>query len=441
MEMLQGKIRKEVKDKTELALSEPGMVKVQGMVQTVREMGGFTFVELRLRDGVVQCIIDAMTILEGADSIRDEYSVRCSAELVREQRAPDGLELHLRQVQVLSVPAAPRPIHLGRPVRKMNLETELSWRPISLRHEYYRSVFRIKAALLRGFREFLTAQGFVEINTPRIVLSGAEGGSNIFQLDYFNNKACLAQSPQLYKQMLVGVYQRVFEVGPVFRAEKHNTVRHLNEYTSLDLEMGFIDSFHDIMNMETALLQSMLELVAASCADDVDRLKLKLPDAESIPAVRFSEIREKISRVYGRKIRDPWDMEPEEEKLICEYIKKEHGCDFVFVTHYPTRKRPFYALEDPADPNYTLSFDLLFQGMEITTGGQRIHDYDQQVAKLKARGLDPEDFKSYLMIHRYGMPPHGGLGLGLERLVMMLLGQKNIRQAAMFPRDTGRLDP
>lgn len=441
MEMLQGIKADKIQHKADLLQSDPGPVLVQGMIQAIREMGGFSFVELRLRDGVVQCVMDQSTLLEGADILKDEASIRCSAELVLDQRAPDGLELHLQQVQIMSMPAESRPFHLGHPLQKMNLETELSWRPLSLRHPYHRAVFRLKAAICRGFREFLCQQGFVEINTPKIVLSGAEGGSNIFQLEYFNRRACLAQSPQLYKQMLVGVYHNVYEVGPVFRAEKHNTVRHLNEYTSLDFEMGFIDSFHDIMNLETALLQYICKLLRESCAPEIEQLQIRLPDVRRIPAIRFSDIRRNISRISGRPLKNPWDMEPEEEKLISSYIKQEYDSDFVFITHYPSRKRPFYAMDDPDDPDYTLSFDLLFRGMEITTGGQRIHEYGQQVAKMRARGLNPEDFASWLMIHRYGMPPHGGLGIGLERLLMMLAEQKNIRQAAMFPRDIGRLDP
>ncbi len=295
--------------------------------------------------------------------------------------------------------------------------------------------------MCRGFREYLQQQEFTEIHSPKIVSSGAEGGSNIFRLDYFGRKAYLAQSPQFYKQMMVGAYERVFEAGPVFRAEKHSTVRHLNEYTSMDFEMGFIDSFEDIMDMEQAMLKYTMKLLREKYAAELARLEVKLPSADNIPRVTFARAKELVSEKYGRRIRDPFDLEPEEERLIGELFREEYDSDFVFVTHYPSKKRPFYAMDDPADPRYTLSFDLLLRGLEITTGGQRIHDYEEQKAKMLAKGMDPEDFRDYLMIHKYGMPPHGGLGIGLERLLMMLTGKTNVRQCVLFPRDQSRLEP
>ena len=251
----------------------------------------------------------------------------------------------------------------------------------------------------------------------------------------------MAQSPQFYKQMMVGVYDRVFETGPVFRAEKHNTVRHLNEYTSLDFEMGYIESFRDIMDMEAAMLQYVLEFLKREYAKELSMLSVSLPSASRIPSVRFDEAKRLVSEKYNRNIRSPYDLEPEEEMLIGRYFKEEYGSDFVFVTHYPSRKRPFYAMDDPEDKRYTLSFDLLLGGLEITTGGQRIHSYEEQVKKMKDRGMDPAEFEDYLMIHKYGMPPHGGLGIGLERLTMKLLGEGNVRETAMFPRDVTRLEP
>ncbi len=295
--------------------------------------------------------------------------------------------------------------------------------------------------MCRAFREYLHSQGFTEIHTPKIVHAGAEGGSNIFRLDYFGRKAFLAQSPQFYKQTMVGVFERVFEIAPVFRAEKHNTPRHLNEYTSLDFEMGFIDHFSDIMDMETGFLQYAMALLKREYAADAARLGIEIPDVSRIPAVRFDEAKRLAAERYGYRIRDPYDLEPEEEVHIGRYAKEEWGSDFVFVTHYPSKKRPFYAMDDPADPRYTLSFDLLFRGMEVTTGGQRIHDYRQQVDKMLARDMHPEEFESYLMIHKHGMPPHGGIGLGLERLTARLCGLENVRSATLFPRDQGRLEP
>jgi Aspartyl/asparaginyl-tRNA synthetases len=299
----------------------------------------------------------------------------------------------------------------------------------------------MQEGVVRGFRDYLFKEGFTEIRTPKIVATGAEGGANIFKLDYFGKKAFLAQSPQFYKQMLVGVYERVFEVAPVFRAEKHNTTRHLNEYIGLDFEMGFISDFREIMEMETGAIKNMIELLKSEYERELKILNLELPEVTEIPTVRFKDAKEMVATEYGRKIKDPYDLEPEEEQLISKLFKEKYNSDFVFVTHYPVKKRPFYAMDDPSDPKYTLSFDLLFRGMEITTGGQRIHNYDDQVAKMISKGLDPADFEGYLMIHKYGMPPHGGLGMGLERLCMKLLDESNVRVASMFPRDMSRLTP
>ena len=283
---------------------------------------------------------------------------------------------------------------------------------------------------MRGFREFLSSQGFTEVHTPKIVSRGAEGGANVFKLNYFNKKAELGQSPQFYKQMMVGVFDRVFEVAPVFRAEKHNTTRHLNEYIGLDFEMGYIDSFEDVMAMETGFLKYTMELLKSEYKKELDMLGIDLPSISQIPHVRFAEAKQLVSEKYNRKIRNPFDLEPEEEVLIGRYFKEEYDSDFVFVTHYPSKKRPFYAMDDPEDTSVTLSFDLLYKGLEITTGGQRIHDYQMILEKMEKRGMDPEDIKDYLMIFKYGMPPHGGLGIGLD-----------VRETSLFPRDVTRLEP
>ncbi len=273
------------------------------------------------------------------------------------------------------------------------------------------------------------------------MFSGAEGGANIFKLDYFGKEAYLTQSPQFYKQIMVGVFERVYEIAPVFRAEKHDTSRHINEYTSVDLEMGFIESFYDIMRLEIKMLSETLEFLKEQYADELSLLKADVPIISEIPAVTFTEAKEMISKTYNREITDFEDFEPEEEKLLYEIIKKQTGCEFVFVTHYKSSKRPFYAMDTQDDKSLTDSFDLLFRGMEITTGGQRIHNYNEQVAKMQSRGMDINPFASYLMAHKYGLPPHGGLGLGLERFTAKLLGFQNVRYATMFPRDIIRLTP
>lgn len=414
-------------------------VQVSGMVHAKRPVGGgLTFLKLRKRDGLLQC-----TCGERVDvsKVPEESAVVVTGRLREELRAPGGVELVAEGIEVLSRPAAAMPVPIPKAKLNVNLDTELGLRPVVLRHLRERSVFRVQECLGHAFRDYLRDQGFTEIHTPKIVHAGAEGGSNIFRLDYFGRKAFLAQSPQFYKQTMVGVYERVFELAPVFRAEKHSTARHLNEYTSMDFEMGFINSFEDVMAMETGFLQHAMALLREEYAQDVERLGIRIPDVSAVPCIRFDEAKRLAAERYGYSIRDPYDLEPEEEHAIGRYAREVWESDFVFVTHYPSKKRPFYAMDDPEDPKYTLSFDLLFRGLEVTTGGQRIHDYRAQVAKMEARGMDPADFESYLMAHRHGLPPHGGLGIGLERLTMQLCGLDNVRYACLFPRDLSRLEP
>lgn len=414
-------------------------VQVSGMVHAKYAVGdGLTFLKLRKRDGLLQCVCGKGVNLS---DVPEEAAVLVTGYLRDEARAPGGVELVAEGVGVLSRPAVPMPVPLSKARLKVNLDTELGLRPVMLRHLRERSVFRVQECLGRAFREYLQGQGFTEIHTPKIVHAGAEGGSNIFRLDYFGRKAFLAQSPQFYKQTMVGVFERVFEVAPVFRAEKHSTARHLNEYTSMDFEMGFISSFEDLMEMETGYLQYALALLKKEYAADIERLGIQVPNADQIPCIHFGDAKRLAAKKYGYSIRDPHDLEPEEEQAIGRYAREEWGSEFVFVTHYPSRKRPFYAMDDPIDPACTLSFDLLFRGMEVTTGGQRIHDYCEQVQKLEERGMDPAEFESYLMAHKHGLPPHGGLGIGLERLTMKLCGLDNVRYACLFPRDLSRLEP
>lgn len=443
MEFMTGIREKEMADlKSVITESAEGKkVKTEGTIHTIRDMGEVAFVILRRRDGLLQCVYEEGAADFELKDLKEGASVRVEGTIRKEARAPHGVELCMCNVWILSEPAAPLPLAVSKWKLNTSLETKLNMRPVSLRNIRERAKFRIQEGIVRGFRDFLYEQGFTEIHTPKIGAKGAEGGSNLFRLDYFHHPAVLAQSPQFYKQMMVGVFDRVFETGPVFRAEKHNTKRHLNEYTSLDLEMGYIDGFEDIMAMETGFLQYMLALLEREYAPELKILDITLPKADRIPAVRFDEAKRLASEKYGRRIRNPYDLEPEEEALIGRYFKEEYGSDFVFVTHYPSKKRPFYAMDDPADPKFTLSFDLLYDGLEITTGGQRIHDYDMLLAKIAARGMTEEGMEQYLDAFKYGMPPHGGLGIGLERLTMKLAGEDNVRETTLFPRDLSRLTP
>jgi len=418
-------------------------VQIHGSIYKIRKMRGFAFVLLRTKESIIQCVYGESAGFP-LEELTEEACVVFTARVIPEERAKTGFELHLISLRILSTPAAPSPIVINNKQVDTSLENLLAYRPVTLRNEKERAVFRIQEGLCQGFRNFLIKQHFTEVHTPKIVAAGAEGGANIFSLKYFGKDAYLAQSPQFYKQSLVGVFERVFEIAPVFRAEKHDTARHLNEYTSVDFEMGYLNDFTELMRMETGMIRFALAHLKEFYGQELSLLEVKLPEVTDIPVIGFHEAKNLIAAAYQREITDYEDFEPEEEKLLSEIILKETGSNFVFVTHYPAAKRPFYAMEAKetiAGVPVTLSFDLLFRGLEVTTGGQRIHAYEQQIAKMQARGMHTELFESYLMAHKYGLPPHGGLGLGLERFTARLIGFENVRRAALFPRDIHRVLP
>lgn len=444
MDYFTGVRKKETLEISELlGQAKPGQkVKVNGAVHAIRDMGTVAFVILRKREGLLQGVYEEGAADFKLKDIREASTVEVEGILEENEKAPGGIEIRMEKIRILSQPSDEMlPLAIGKWKLNTSLEAKMNYRSIALRNIRERAKFRIQEGLVRAFRDFLYGEGFTEIHTPKIGAKGAEGGANIFKLDYFHRPAVLAQSPQFYKQMMVGVFDRVFETAPVFRAEKHNTKRHLNEYTSLDFEMGYIDGFEDIMAMETGYLQYAMEMLKKDYEKELRILDITLPDVSQIPAVKFHEIKERVSEKYGHQMRNPFDLEPEEELLIGRYAKEEWDSDFIFVTHYPSKKRPFYAMDVPEDTRYTLSFDLLFKGMEITTGGQRIHDYRMMREKIAARGMSEEGMEDYLDTFKHGMPPHGGLGIGLERLTMKLVGEDNVRETTLFPRDMSRLEP
>ena len=442
MEFITGLKQQEEAELEDLLKAEEGTtIILEGAVHSVRDMGEIAFVILRKKEGLIQTVWEeGKTDLELSE-IREGDYIHVTGQVKDEERAPHGKEVRLSTISHLSHVSCPLPLPIDKWKLNTSLEAKLDRRSLSLRNIRERARFRIQEGIVRGFRDFLYEQGFTEIHTPKIGAKSAEGGANMFRLSYFHRPAVLQQSPQLYKQMMVGVFDRVFETGPVFRAEKHNTRRHLNEYTSLDFEMGYIHSFLDICAMETGFLQYTMNLLEKEYSKELKLLNITLPDVEKIPYVRFDEAKRLVSEKYNRKIRNPFDLEPEEEELIGKYFKEEYNADFVFVTHYPSKKRPFYAMDDPEDTRYTLSFDLLYHGLEITTGGQRIHNLNMLEEKIQAKGMTEEGLEQYLDAFRFGMPPHGGLGIGLERLTMQLLGEDNVREACLFPRDMSRLEP
>ena len=421
---------------TDLEKSEGGEITLSACVHKIRNMGGFSFIILRTGRYVLQSVYTPDACEGDFDALCEGSYVTVTGSVKKEPRASYGYEITLSSFSILSKPKEEYPLHVSSKHLGCSIETSMDHRSVALRHPEQRAVFKIAEGVVSGFREFMLSENFTEIHTPKIVAAGAEGGANIFKLKYFGENAYLAQSPQFYKQTCVAFFDRVFEIAPVYRAEKHNSTRHLNEYIGLDFEMAFIDDMHDVMAMETAMLQHVVKYLAENYAHEIEMLGATLPEINEIPSITFFEALD----ILG-KPRAQFDLDPTDEVKLCKWAQENHGSEFVFVEKFPGLKRPFYAMDSKDDPKLAESFDLLFRGLEITTGGQRIHDYDEQVEKLKRYKVEPEELGAYLDIHRYGMPPHGGLGIGLERLVMKLLGLDNIRHASLFPRDLHHLDP
>jgi nondiscriminating aspartyl-tRNA synthetase len=416
-------------------IGEP--VTVKGWLQAVRSLGGVVFAVVRDRGGLVQAVTENPA---DADLLRDlgaESVVSVSGRVAREPRAPMGIEIRIEAIEALAPVREALPLQIGKAELSAGLDARLEHRAVSLRAAGARAIFRVQHEVAMSFAEFLDGQGFTQIHTPKLVSAAAEGGADLFEIDYFGRQAYLAQSPQLYKQIMVGVYERVFEVAPAYRAEKHDTARHTNEFTSLDLEMGFVESHEDVMAMENAWLCAMADRLRQRCEQELLLLGAHVPEVpERIPRVPLLEVQEAVARCVGEP-----DLDPEGERLACAWARERFGSDWLFVTHYGAEKRPFYTMEEPEQPGLTRSFDLLFRGWEVTTGGQRLHRVEDYERKLRTIGIDADDYEFYLSAFRYGMPPHGGLGAGLGRLTARLVSVPNLREATLFPRDRRRLSP
>ena len=405
-------------------------------VHKIKNMGSFSFIMLRTGKYVLQSVYEGKSCPEYPEDLCEGAYVKICGKVRAEKRAVFGTEILLSKIEILSKPAEAYPLHVNARKLDCSIETSMAHRSVALRHPHERAVFKISEGVVSGFREFLLKEGFTEIHTPKIVAAGAEGGANIFKLKYFGKDAFLAQSPQFYKQTCVAFFDRVFEIAPVYRAEKHNSTRHLNEYIGLDFEMAYIKDMTDVMQTETAALKYIMAYLKEHYSYELELLGAELPEIKEIPALTFFEALDCLGKEHNQ-----FDLDPTDEVRLCKYAKENYGSDFIFITKFPAAKRPFYAMNSLEDPKLAESFDLLFRGLEITTGGQRIHDYDMQLKKLEKYGIAPEDLGAYTDIHKYGMPPHGGLGIGLERLVMKILDLQNIRQASLFPRDIHHLDP
>jgi nondiscriminating aspartyl-tRNA synthetase len=417
-------------------------VRLAGWLHRQRQLSRVTFLLVRDRSGVAQVVVGDRAQAERVASITPESVLSVTGRAVAAAQAPGGVEVHEPEIELIAEAAEPPPLELWRPTLSAQLPTRLDFAPLALRHPRAQAVFRVAAASIAGFRGALDALGFTEVQTPKIVASATESGANVFAIDYFGRAAYLAQSPQFYKQAMVGVFERVYETGPVFRAEPHDTPRHLSEYVSLDAELGFIDDHRDVMTVVREAVAGMLAGVERRARDAAALLRIDVPRVpDEIPAIDFSEAQSMIAAATGEDLAGELDLAPAHERWLGEWSRREHGSDLVFVTGYPMAKRPFYTHPDPGRPQFSNSFDLLFRGLELVTGGQRLHRYEDYLAALGARGEDPLAYESYLQAFRYGMPPHGGFAIGLERWVSRLTGAANVRETTLFPRDRGRLTP
>ena len=416
-------------------------VVLHGWLHRIRDLGGISFVLVRDSEGLAQVVLRSGEAAALVRELNLESAIEIHGEVVANHQAPGGHELVNTSVRVVAPAAQPPPFDLFRPEIPAQLPTILDHAAVSLRHARSREALRIAARSVEGFRNLLRARGFTEIFTPKIVATSTESGATVFPVDYFGRKAYLAQSPQLYKQVMVGVFERVFEVGSVFRAEPHDTTRHLTEYVSLDAEMGFIDDEHDVVSVLRGVIEGMVEAVRQD--DRAVRITgAAIPQVpQSFPVVHFSDAQVAIRDATGEDLSAQADLAPAHERWLGEWAVRERESEFVVVTGYPTRKRPFYTHPDPDRPGFSRGFDLLFRGLEIVTGGQRLHRHEDYLRALSERGEPPEALAGYLEAFRHGIPPHGGFALGLERWVAQLVRAPNIRAVTAFPRDMSRLMP
>ncbi|ACZ84858.1 aspartate--tRNA(Asn) ligase [Streptosporangium roseum] len=411
-------------------------VRLAGWLHRRRDLKSVSFLVIRDRSGLAQVVLGQPV------PYPEETVLQISGTVVANPQAPGGAELTGPTIEVLAEAVEPPPFDLYRPTVPATLPTVLDHAPVALRHPRLRAPFEIAAAGVAGFRAALDGLGFVESQTPKIVGTATESGANVFGIDYFGRPAFLAQSPQFFKQALVGVFERVYEVGPVFRAEPHDTARHLAQYTSLDAELGFVRDHRDVMAVLREALAGMHAAAAERATGALELLGIEPPEVPGeIPAIHFADAQELLARHTGEDPRGEPDLAPAHERWLGEWALREHGSEFLFVTGYPMVKRPFYTHPDPERPEFSRSFDLLFRGLELVTGGQRLHRHADYLAALAVRGEDPQAYAGYLAAFAHGMPPHGGFAIGLERWTSRLTGAANIRQTTLFPRDLHRLTP
>ena len=418
---------------------------IKGWVDVARHQGKMAFFDFRDVSGRVQGVVFGKPeVLEVAKTLRPEWVVSVEGivnerpeNMIKKDVLNGDIELEITHIEILN--EAEIPFELQEDV---NLVTNLDHRPFTLRSDKNKAIFKVQHEIIKAFRSSLESKGFTEFQAPKIVGGDAEGGGEVYEVPYFGHVAGLATSPQLYKQMMVAVFERGFTTGNVFRAEKHNTSRHLNEYTSLDYEFGFINDHQDVMDVHESVLRDIVNSVVNNCREELRLHEVEAPllPEGKFPTLKLREAQELLEANFDTKAVGEDDLEPEHERMLCEYSAREWSSDFVFVTHYPVSKRPFYTKEDEQDPGFTKSFDCLYRGVEITTGGQRRDNVAEMTAGLEMKGLKAENFSFYLEAFATGMPPHGGIGMGLERLTQKFMGLDNVKKATTFPREINRID-
>lgn len=419
-------------------------VQVRGWVHRIRELGKISFILLRDVSGIAQLVVNAGSgskeVAQTASQLTLESVLSVRGIVAKNEKAPGGFEVQVSGIELVARAEPDLPLAVNQDPDKVSLDAILDYRMVSLRNPKILSVFRLQSAILKLFAEHMRSEGFTEIKTSKLIGTGTEGGTGLFAVEYFDTRVFLAQSPQFYKQAMVASgLERVFEIGCAYRAEKHETPRHLNEYVSLDVETAWIDSEQDLMDLEVRILKSIFEGLRRENAAELELWKATVPSAgkvEKIPRVSHDEAKETISTLGGKKV---YEINPEGERILCDWARKEHGVEAVFIYGWPRKKRPFYTY--PLDNRSTMSFDLLFRGLEVTTGGRRINEYPMLLENIELFGLDPVSLNDYIQIFKYGCPPHGGFAIGLERLTQKILGLANVKEASLFPRDRRRIRP
>lgn len=422
----------------EVKNSQDETILLRGWVYKIIDLSNIVFVKLRDKSGIIQLV----TNKEQIEGLKLENAIEVIGKKSENEKAPGGVEIIVDEIKILGKTYYDKlPFEINSYKNKAALETQLDHRTIALRRPEIRAIFKVQNEIEQAFRDYLRSKNFEQIHTAKIIDSSTEGGSEMFTVNYFDRRSFLAQSPQFYKQMMVGAgFERVYEIGHAYRAELHNTWRHLNEYVSLDVEMGFIKDEFELMDLEEGFLDYLFKHLNKVCKKELEMYNIELPNEVKIPRITLDDAHKILLEKYNKK--SPiGNIDAKGEELICDYVKKEYGTEFVFLTKYPVAKRPMYTMPDDEDKTLTKSFDLIYDGLEITTGGQRINDYEMLKENIIKFGLNPEDFDFYLDTFKYGMPPHGGFAIGLERLTMKILKLSNIREATLVPRDMKRLTP